>query len=226
MDDPEGMRGMDRLADLDDAVCSHRNGHRPALLEDLTEIPTLEVLHHDEGRAGRLLDACVEHAHDVLALDADGGARLADEALALDLVLRRLGMKELDGDHLVELLVPRRDHDAHAASAEHALDDVLPHAVAGDGSPYVLMVDRSTTGGYPKIATIIRADIGRFAQKTTGDSVVFASTDIEGAVTALRELKAKLDSVGNEPRTAMINIEALSRGDGASGVCDALLFDA
>ena len=97
--------------------------------------------------------------------------------------------------------------------------------VAGDGSPYVLMVDRSTTGGYPKIATIIRAEIGRFAQKRTGDKVVFASTDVESAVTALRDLKAKLDSVGNEPRTAMINLEALNRGDGAAGGCDALLFD-
>jgi len=36
--------------------------------------------------------------------------------------------------------------------------------VPGNGQPIVLMLDRGTSGGYPKIATVITADLGRFAQ--------------------------------------------------------------
>ncbi len=45
--------------------------------------------------------------------------------------------------------------------------------VPGSGQPIVLMADHGTTGGYPKIATVISADLGRFAQMPAGRS--FAS---------------------------------------------------
>lgn len=35
------------------------------------------------------------------------------------------------------------------------------------------MADAQTTGGYPKIASIIQADIGKFAQLTLGNLVSF-----------------------------------------------------
>lgn len=96
--------------------------------------------------------------------------------------------------------------------------------IAGDGSPYVLMADRSSTGGYPKIATIIRADVGRFAQHRAGDSVHFRQTNIETAVSELRELQAKIDAVTAGQQSSVLNLEALGQGDGAAGVCDALAF--
>jgi len=37
--------------------------------------------------------------------------------------------------------------------------------VPGNGQPIVLMSDRNTTGGYPKIATVMTADLGRFSRK-------------------------------------------------------------
>ena len=40
--------------------------------------------------------------------------------------------------------------------------------VPGNGQPIVLMPDRGTSGGYPKIATVISADLGRFAQIPAG----------------------------------------------------------
>src|SRR5215472_17329035 len=40
--------------------------------------------------------------------------------------------------------------------------------VPGNGQPIVLMPDRGTSGGYPKIATVITADFGRFAQISAG----------------------------------------------------------
>ena len=43
--------------------------------------------------------------------------------------------------------------------------------VPGNGQPIVLMPDRGTSGGYPKIATVITADFGRFAQTPAGHNL-------------------------------------------------------
>ncbi len=45
--------------------------------------------------------------------------------------------------------------------------------VAGDGVPVLLMADHQTTGGYPKIATVIDDDLDGFAQLRPGDGVEF-----------------------------------------------------
>ncbi|RXT51261.1 urea amidolyase [Bosea sp. Tri-44] len=45
--------------------------------------------------------------------------------------------------------------------------------VPGEGQPIVLMADRQSTGGYPKIATIIGPDLGRLAQARPGTSLRF-----------------------------------------------------
>jgi allophanate hydrolase subunit 2 len=47
--------------------------------------------------------------------------------------------------------------------------------VLGDGSPIVLMRDHQPTGGYPRIATILSADLDRFAQMRPGSAVTFQS---------------------------------------------------
>ncbi|NNF65367.1 MAG: biotin-dependent carboxyltransferase family protein [Acidimicrobiia bacterium] len=45
--------------------------------------------------------------------------------------------------------------------------------VAGDGVPTVLLADHQTTGGYPKIATVISNDLDQFAQLRPGQNVGF-----------------------------------------------------
>ena len=45
--------------------------------------------------------------------------------------------------------------------------------VPPDGLPIVMLADRATTGGYPKIATVITADIRRLAQLLPGDALRF-----------------------------------------------------
>lgn len=45
--------------------------------------------------------------------------------------------------------------------------------VPPDGQPIVLLADRATTGGYPKIATVVRADLPKLAQKRPGDAIRF-----------------------------------------------------
>ena len=53
--------------------------------------------------------------------------------------------------------------------------------VPGNGRPIVLMPDRGTSGGYPKIATVISADIGRLAQTPAGKPFRFAAIAIDEA---------------------------------------------
>ena len=46
--------------------------------------------------------------------------------------------------------------------------------VPKSGQPILLMADRQTTGGYPKIATVIAADLPVAGQLAPGDWVSFA----------------------------------------------------
>lgn len=54
--------------------------------------------------------------------------------------------------------------------------------VPPQGQPIVLMADGQTTGGYPKIATVINADIGLMAQIRFGKACQFTVVDVEQAL--------------------------------------------
>ncbi len=58
--------------------------------------------------------------------------------------------------------------------------------VPPDGQPIILFVDQQTTGGYPKIANVIAADVHRVGQLRPGDEVRFAEVSIAEAIQALR----------------------------------------
>jgi antagonist of KipI len=53
--------------------------------------------------------------------------------------------------------------------------------VPSDGQPIVLMADRQTTGGYPKIAHVCAVDLPRLAQRMPGESVQFELIDLADA---------------------------------------------
>jgi biotin-dependent carboxylase-like uncharacterized protein len=53
--------------------------------------------------------------------------------------------------------------------------------ILGDGTPIVLMRDHQPTGGYPRIATIVSADLDRFAQMRPGTEVRFQPASLEHA---------------------------------------------
>lgn len=77
---------------------------------------------------------------------------------------------------------------AHAGSAD-ILSDATPLGsiqVPASGLPIVLMADRQTTGGYPKVATVISADIPLAGQLAPGDWVEFRDCTPAQAVDALR----------------------------------------
>lgn len=67
-------------------------------------------------------------------------------------------------------------------------DPVLPGdiQILGDGTPIVLMRDHQPTGGYPRIGTVITADLDRFAQLRPEAELVFAPVTVPHAHAILR----------------------------------------
>jgi biotin-dependent carboxylase-like uncharacterized protein len=70
------------------------------------------------------------------------------------------------------------------------------------GQPIVLMADRQTSGGYPKIGTVASVDLPILAQKKPGDEVRFTLVDVEHAqqldrqkTDALEELAVSLANI-------------------------------
>lgn len=57
--------------------------------------------------------------------------------------------------------------------------------VPSNGQPLLLMADRQTTGGYPKLATVISADIGIAAQAAPGETLWFELCSRAEALAAL-----------------------------------------
>jgi biotin-dependent carboxylase-like uncharacterized protein len=62
-------------------------------------------------------------------------------------------------------------------------DAVVPGDVQilGDGTPIILMRDNQPTGGYPRIGTVIDADLDRFAQIRAGKMVRFEPVSVAHA---------------------------------------------
>ncbi|MET7243442.1 biotin-dependent carboxyltransferase family protein [Methylobacterium sp. EM32] len=90
----------------------------------------------------------------------------------------------------------------HAKGHDIVSDGVAKGAiqVPGNGLPIILMADRQSTGGYPKIATVIGPDLGRLAQLQGGAQVVFAAVSVADAVAARRaEADALRGDVAREP---------------------------
>jgi biotin-dependent carboxylase-like uncharacterized protein len=63
----------------------------------------------------------------------------------------------------------------HSGPTGIVSDGVIPGSIQipPDGCPIVMMVDHQTTGGYPKIGTVIQADLPLLAQCLPGDRVRF-----------------------------------------------------
>lgn len=65
--------------------------------------------------------------------------------------------------------------------------------VPADGNPIVLMADRQTAGGYPKIAEVITVDLPLISQLKPGDRLRFKKVGIEEAQALLRLQEKKIN---------------------------------
>lgn len=70
--------------------------------------------------------------------------------------------------------------------------------VPGHGDPICLLADHQTTGGYPKIATIISADQDNMAQKRVADTVTFVKTEVSDAIAIARQRQSAIAAIKEE----------------------------
>jgi allophanate hydrolase subunit 2 len=81
------------------------------------------------------------------------------------------------------------------------------------------MADRQPTGGYPKIATVIGADLGRMAQLRPGERLRFRAVEWEEAVAARAALEKELAAGAvSRPLAAEISTETLMAANLIGGV--------
>jgi KipI family sensor histidine kinase inhibitor len=94
--------------------------------------------------------------------DARARAALFDAAWSVSATSDRVGCR---------LVGPRL---AHAGPSEIVSDGMVPGCiqVPPDGQPIVSLADGPTTGGYPKIATVVADDLPRLAQLVPGEGHV------------------------------------------------------
>jgi biotin-dependent carboxylase-like uncharacterized protein len=94
--------------------------------------------------------------------------------------------------------------------------------VSGDGVATVLLADHQTTGGYPKIATVLSCDTDMLAQLRSKDSIRFSAVSRQQAVMASREFHAhKAKYLGLLATSRGTLAERLIRENLNSGWCDA-----
>lgn len=94
--------------------------------------------------------------------------------------------------------------------------------VPGSGMPIVLLADAQTTGGYPKIATVISADLPVLGRRRPGRKVRFASVTVGEAEQARRDQEAEVQRIiaalCEVSAEAAIDVAALYRENLISGV--------
>jgi len=82
----------------------------------------------------------------------------------------------------------------HAKGFNIVSDGTAPGSiqVPGNGLPIVLLADRPTTGGYPKIATVASSDVPALGRLRPGATIGFAAITVEEAEAARREVEQRL----------------------------------
>jgi biotin-dependent carboxylase-like uncharacterized protein len=85
----------------------------------------------------------------------------------------------------------------HIAGHDIVSDGIAPGSiqVPGHGQPIVLMADRQTTGGYPKIATVISADLPALGRTRIGNTIAFQQVSVEEAQDLRRRLLQEFDAI-------------------------------
>ena len=85
----------------------------------------------------------------------------------------------------------------HAPRLQHRLrrHRARLHTGAGQRPAHRAAGDRQTTGGYPKVATVISADLPALGRMTPGAKVAFAAVDIDAAEAAARRLAAEIQAL-------------------------------
>jgi biotin-dependent carboxylase-like uncharacterized protein len=143
-------------------------------------------------------------------------AALLGAAYTVSQASDRMGMR-LDG--------PRLEHSQKGYNI--VSDGTAPGSiqVPGNGLPIILLADRQTTGGYPKIATVVSADLPALGRMMPGSRIAFEAVGIEDAEAAARALAAEIAALPSllapARRSIVIDADRLLTENLVSGVVSA-----
>ncbi len=147
--------------------------------------------------------------------DADTRAAFCHNDYRVSAEADRMGVR-LDGPALV-----------HAGAREIVSDATVPGSiqVPGNGLPIVLLADAQTAGGYPKIGTVIGADLARVAAARPGQVLRFTWVSAEDGERLAREHEAATRALLASIRPLLaggIDEAALYAANLVSGAVDAM----
>ncbi len=117
---------------------------------------------------------------------------------------------------------------AHSKGYDIVSDGIVPGCVQvpGSGQPIVLLSDAQTTGGYPKIATVISADLPLIGRRRAGGAIQFAAVTQSEAENIRRADATRIARLieGLQPVVdgARLDQKALYGGNLVDGVVSAL----
>lgn len=98
----------------------------------------------------------------------------------------------------------RMDHDGegfYAEGGQTILSEIIVPGdiqITGDGAPFVLMGESQTTGGYPRIGTVIPRDLPRVAQAPAGAPIQFEFISLEDAIALEAQHRRDLKALGGK----------------------------
>lgn len=118
-------------------------------------------------------------------LDQLSKQSFAGQFFAITTQSDRMGFR-LSGPRLLRM----NDAELISSPVDAGTIQLLP-----DGNCILLMADHQTTGGYPRIASVIRADLPKLAQARPGQSISFQLINISEAESKLLEMEKVLEEI-------------------------------
>ncbi|WP_019956796.1 5-oxoprolinase subunit C family protein [Yoonia vestfoldensis] len=189
----------------------------------------LAISDHDAGRAGLALAAEPSTKGAIRLVATPQTPLFADAELAR--FTATTFRKDSRGNRMGQRLV--LDGGGFGAKAGLAIlsETVVPGdiQITGDGAPFVLLCECQTTGGYPRIGTILPCDLPRFLRTPANEAITFAFVSLEeGVKLELAELvrrdglRGHLRPLIRDPHTipdllAYQLISGVTRGDDLDG---------
>ena len=105
--------------------------------------------------------------------------------------------RDARGNRMGVRILPEGD-GFHSEAGLSVLSEVIVPGdvqITGDGTPFVLLAECQTTGGYPRIGAVLPADLPRVAQARPGVALRFSFVTLEEAVAIDARLRAHLTNL-------------------------------
>ena len=117
-------------------------------------------------------------------------ARFCDTAFRCDPKASRMAVR----------LNPEGPGFANAAGLSVLSEAIVPGdiQITGDGTPFVLLAECQTTGGYPRIGSVLPSDFPKVAQAPVGAEIRFRFVTLEEALAVETRARAEHDRLAGK----------------------------